>query len=40
MLFKIESLKPEKILDDIFSTLNILIEKFVYITGLVEKLSG
>jgi hypothetical protein len=40
MLFKIESLKPEKILDDIFATLDMLIEKYVYITKLVEKLSG
>lgn len=40
MLFKIESLKPEKILDDIFATLDILIKKYVYITSLTEKLSG
>ena len=38
MLFKIESIKPEKILDDIFDTLNTLIDKYVYITGLVENL--
>jgi DNA-directed RNA polymerase subunit L len=39
VLFKIESLKPEKILDDIFLTLDIIIEKMKYITELAEKLS-
>lgn len=39
MLFKIESLKPDNILNDIFSTFEILIKKFNYIAELVEKLS-
>lgn len=39
ILFKIESLKPEKILDDIFATLDLLIQKYKYITEIVEKLE-
>jgi DNA-directed RNA polymerase subunit L len=39
VLFKIESLKPEKIIDDIFSTINMLIEKYKFITSLTEKIN-
>jgi len=39
ILFKIESLKPEKILDDIFATIDLLIQKYKYITEIVEKLE-
>jgi DNA-directed RNA polymerase subunit L len=39
VLFKIESLKPESILNDIFKILDILIEKYKFLTSLIEKLS-
>ena len=39
VLFKIESLKPDSILNDIFKTLDLLIDKYKFITSLAEKLS-